>query len=473
MKNLLRLGLFSIVCLSFFTLFTMQVFGQNVAPGLLLASKDVRVVDRPSEKGILLYIRVKTGIKSVMLTESAELPDKTISTYALRVDDFNSYNGDEQRMLNGKFIRLREGYFILDSSAEVDTKFDRAFVLFIPYEAKYGYKNTRNGTISFLKKNNYINVRTFAKPYADYTGEYFDNSFIISRASEGGPIVSGGTAVPEETVVPEDDGKPLDTVFPSTAVVFPPQEISEPPKKVDAVPAQVERKPEDISFVDIGGVQKEKEPEVVAKRQIEQSDLEKLLAKQTPSRYSSDTTAAFEEIARRSNTSVIRSLGGEDILKQIAQLIESIPPNQSIDLVILLDTTRSMWDDITAIKSRLVATLRDVIQGRIVRIGLVYYKDREEEYELRRFEFTDRVLTLQAQVASIQATGGGDWAESVHEAIREAVENYVWISDRKIIVVVGDAPPHNPPYEDVDLDQIFGLARAKGIEVIPILVPSR
>jgi len=54
-----------------------------------------------------------------------------------------------------------------------------AYHIFIPWVVAYGYAWSRNGR-EFIADGTFINIRAFAKPYADYTGPYHDNPYRIA-----------------------------------------------------------------------------------------------------------------------------------------------------------------------------------------------------------------------------------------------------------------------------------------------------
>ncbi len=147
-----------------------------------LNASDLRLVPEyqdESVKGYHLYIRKKPGLESVMLTESAKDPEGKRDSYALRAYEYNSINGDEIRYLNGKKLEsVHARYSLIDSTAEKDAVFGEAFHIYIPLKVQYGYPWARRGEIE-IKDGIFMNIRAFGKKYADYSGGFFDNSFIL------------------------------------------------------------------------------------------------------------------------------------------------------------------------------------------------------------------------------------------------------------------------------------------------------
>jgi hypothetical protein len=119
----------------------------------------------------------------------------------------------------------------------------------------------------------------------------------------------------------------------------------------------------------------------------------------------------------------------------------------NLDLVIAIDTTGSMGgviNDVKANVAQLVASLRS--GGGSVRIGLVAYRDKIDEYVTRAFPLTPLdeagIASLNAYIASLQVGGGGDWPEAVDQALYTAA-GMSWRGNvPSSIIVVGDAPAH-------------------------------
>lgn len=155
------------------------LFAENDALDLVIEQGDIRL-EKDSEAGYHLYIRKKTNINSVILVETTKDPTGQEANYAYRAENYNPINGDEKRILNGEFLNSEYAkYSLIDSTPEKDSKFGEAFHIYIPEELSYGYPWTRNGKIP-VEKGTFINIRSFEKPYADYTGSFADNPFMFN-----------------------------------------------------------------------------------------------------------------------------------------------------------------------------------------------------------------------------------------------------------------------------------------------------
>ncbi|MFM1823186.1 MAG: hypothetical protein RI967_1452 [Planctomycetota bacterium] len=147
-----------------------------------------------------------------------------------------------------------------------------------------------------------------------------------------------------------------------------------------------------------------------------------------------------------------------------------------MDLAILIDSTASMSREIADAQGGiddLFAFLGSVTKG--VRIGIVGYRDRTDEWETKAWDFTSSLAEARKNLWSLSADGGGDTPESVHPAIKLALTKFSWMPDVRAdlpqpiraCVIVGDAPPH-PGTGDLCID-LARRAAARGVRFYGIV----
>lgn len=103
-----------------------------------------------------------------------------------------------------------------------------------------------------------------------------------------------------------------------------------------------------------------------------------------------------------------------------------------------------------------------------MRIGLLAYRDRGDEYITRFTDLTDDVDAVYAQLCQLRASGGGDTPESVNQALAEAVTRPTWSQDGKalkLVFLVGDAPPHMDYPDDVKFPVSCDLAVRRDLTI--------
>jgi len=119
-----------------------------------------------------------------------------------------------------------------------------------------------------------------------------------------------------------------------------------------------------------------------------------------------------------------------------------------LEVCFVLDTTGSMGGLIEGAKQKIWSIANEMISAKPtpeLRLGLVAYRDRRDEYVTRTFDLSNDIDAIYGHLQSFRAGGGGDEPESVNEALQDAVRKMSWSEDRrvlKIIFLVGDAPPH-------------------------------
>src|SRR5689334_10790655 len=141
-----------------------------------------------------------------------------------------------------------------------------------------------------------------------------------------------------------------------------------------------------------------------------------------------------------------------------------------LEMVFVIDTTGSMGGLLDAAKQRIWGIVNGVIRehGSSVRIGLVAYRDRGDEYVTQILPLTEDLDKVYMTLMDYEAAGGGDGPEDVRTALAESLYKIPWsetgLGVSRIIFLVGDAPPHD--YADVpDTLTTAGNAVQKGIIV--------
>jgi Mg-chelatase subunit ChlD len=163
----------------------------------------------------------------------------------------------------------------------------------------------------------------------------------------------------------------------------------------------------------------------------------------------------------------------------IAKNIQTDPPikqhitaNQKpiVDVVFVLDTTGSMSGLIQTAKDKIwsiATTMASAQPTPEIRIGLVAYRDRRDQYETKVVDLSADLDSVYATLMDFAADGGGDTPESVNKALYDAVHNMSWSQGEQayqVIFLVGDAPPHMD-YNEVQYPEIVASALQKGIVI--------
>lgn len=152
---------------------------------------------------------------------------------------------------------------------------------------------------------------------------------------------------------------------------------------------------------------------------------------------------------------------------ETASIIRSERP--AVEVVFVLDTTGSMGGMIAAAKDKIWSianTLSSANPAPDIRMGLVGYRDRGDQYITVFTPLSDDLDSVYSSLLKFQAGGGGDGPESVNQALHEAVTRTVWsrsASVYRVIFLVGDAPPHMDYQNDIKYRESCRLAANKNI----------
>ncbi|MCR4954474.1 MAG: VWA domain-containing protein [Treponema sp.] len=371
-----------------------------------LSVADVRIVPESGDAefgkgGYHLYVKKLPSIRSILLTETTKDPTGKSDSYAYRALEYNPINGDEVRYLDGKPL-VSEGakYSLVDSTTEKHPELGEAFHIYIPQKLLFGYEWSRHGQVE-IGQGTFINIRTFEKPYADYTGEYMDSPFMFNL--------------------------------------------------------ETRRRPKEKEEI-----KKEEKPPVVL-----------------DDKYNPAAGEKFKEIS----DDLIYSKGPETIVKDVLDVFKNSDKNEKLDVVLAIDATGSMKNDIEKLKKDLIPSLQaTLIDYSSLRIGLLFYRDYKDNFSYKGlpvnlYAFTDdfSVVNKNLNALVIRGNEGGDVPEAVYEAIYASTQYYLWRENaNKRIILIGDAEPHPTPRgtKKYSKDFVLSFAASKGIDVTAILLPE-
>ena len=149
-----------------------------------------------------------------------------------------------------------------------------------------------------------------------------------------------------------------------------------------------------------------------------------------------------------------------------------------IQLMFVIDATGSMGDEMNYLKAELGNVIERVVakhSGDItIHLGFVFYRDDSDKQKFVVAYFKDVTdkndyAEMQDILASVTASGGGDYPEALDEAMLMAV-NKQWAADgTKIIFNLLDAPCHRTEEDKANYSSAVAAAAAKGIRICPVL----
>ena len=149
-----------------------------------------------------------------------------------------------------------------------------------------------------------------------------------------------------------------------------------------------------------------------------------------------------------------------------------------IEIMLLLDVTGSMGDEMSFLKNELADVIYKIAQnneGVIINLALLFYRDTDDKVPFLYCDFetvtnADAMNKQQTSLNNQKADGGGDYPEAVDKALEMAV-NKQWSTGAttKIIFHVLDAPAHSTVENRERFQNAVKIAAEKGIRICPIL----
>ena len=139
------------------------------------------------------------------------------------------------------------------------------------------------------------------------------------------------------------------------------------------------------------------------------------------------------------------------------------------DTAFVIDATGSMSDDIAAVKAQASTIINRVFeQDERARVSVVLYKDAGDDFVARTvLGFTSDQAAINSAIQSISVDGGGDFPEAVYAGLMQAIRNAgEWNGGKKNIILLGDAPAHDPDEATGDtLASVVAAAKSIGATI--------
>lgn len=385
---------------------------------LRIRANNIRLLPDSEKGGYHLYVRKTRNINSILLTETTKDPEGKSDSYAYRAKEYNSINGDEIRFLDGKKLESEGAkYSLVDSTPEKSSLFgDKevdAFHIYIPETIVYGYEWSRHGEIT-IGKGTFINIRSFEKPYADYTGDYMDSPFMFDLKVQK-RIVKKPLPKPEVEKVEE----PLPE----------PEPVEE----------------ETVLTDDYNPIASE--------RFKEMSD--DIIYSKGPETIIEDIKGLLENIEDKNDLDLVFAIDATGSMKND---IDKLKSDMYPLLMELFGTSPG-----TRVGLLFYRDYGDTFK----------YMD----LPVKVFPFTSNYTSFSKNLNSIRIYGkeGGDIPEAVYEAMYAACEFYSWRNTaQKKIILIGDAEPHPTPRgsKKYSKDYVMGIAESRKIKIHSILLPK-
>ena len=177
-----------------------------------------------------------------------------------------------------------------------------------------------------------------------------------------------------------------------------------------------------------------------------------------------NTLKSINNVERIKNTSV---QDDNDLKANIHKIIDKYNNGNSVDLIMVIDTTGSMKPYLRAIKSEIKTISKNIIsKNENSRIGFILYRDTKDKYLTKKIEFNNNIEEIERESKYFYADGGGDKAEPMYEAIQQALEKFEFQNENRVIVVITDAKPKVIGRANLELNTITAKRKNVNVEII-------
>lgn len=181
---------------------------------------------------------------------------------------------------------------------------------------------------------------------------------------------------------------------------------------------------------------------------------------------------AFDLLAELTEGKSYRAASATQVPSVIIKVIQE-NAKEGADVVFLIDNTSSMLDDIDAVKKSL-NTIISKLPSKIKLSSATYNDDNVDPGHWYAWkDFTTQYNTIKSFINGIAAYGGGDDPESVYDGLYETLKKMSWsATNKRMIIVVGDAPPLEADLTDHKLTEIVKMCSSMKVaaNLYPILI---
>lgn len=181
--------------------------------------------------------------------------------------------------------------------------------------------------------------------------------------------------------------------------------------------------------------------------------------------FDSTTVKVFKTIADRTDGQLYFAPNAMKVIETIVEIIENQGSDNS-DICFLVDKTGSMSDDNQMINESMDTIINTLAKYSNTNVALAFYGDKNVDGRnwFESVDFTTDYEKIRSAWKKYKPSGGGDGPESVTDGAYKVIEELSWSSNTKrIILILGDAPPLEAPLANHSVDDIINQANSKGI----------
>jgi Mg-chelatase subunit ChlD len=188
--------------------------------------------------------------------------------------------------------------------------------------------------------------------------------------------------------------------------------------------------------------------------------------------FMEEAERSFSEIAKEGQGDFLYAADPSDLVKKLNEIFIK-ETGKNVDIVLCLDATGSMGPYINELRKMLIPMIREIISGySSFRIGMVLYRDYKDEFLNKVIPFTSDFYVFQRNLNAVWPKGGGDIPEAVYEALYEGADKFPWAAESRLLILVGDAPPHPRQRGIISKEMVYEKVAEKKLKLSAILLPQ-
>jgi hypothetical protein len=146
-------------------------------------------------------------------------------------------------------------------------------------------------------------------------------------------------------------------------------------------------------------------------------------------------------------------------------------PKRDLQVLFMLDATGSMGGEIAQLQETIRTIAKRVADtGSTASYGLVAYRDRGEDWVVKKKDFTTDVAAFETSLMAIEADAGGDYPEDMEAGLVTATKELSWSEGdaTRLTFLIADAPPHVTYPDGVPYTRSALNAACKGVKIFGV-----
>lgn len=193
-------------------------------------------------------------------------------------------------------------------------------------------------------------------------------------------------------------------------------------------------------------------------------------------------TTVYNKLAVSYFTSISNKLHGkpffapnaDSLLNSIIEIM-STRIDDGTDIVFLIDKTGSMGDDIEKVQKSMDLILNYLENFKNIKVGIAEYGDKNWHHDFwyNSLDLSYDIDGMKKFLKEYETIGNPDTPESVNDAIVKTVEEMNWTpGNRRLMLVIGDAPSQDSTMSDYTLQQVVEKCEAMDVKfnLYPIII---